>query len=307
MREDLARSLERLDQMAAAVLPRGEDVESALDHIRRHRVLPGVFARYYDLVFALQAKAYDTAAPLWLQIIALAAEAPELTLQPLEPDVLGEDCERFGRLIALGDGGGSMFAPPSPAEWSRFQTRGQDALGVMAKVNPAWSDELAALLTRVIGAVPGPDARQRFAGASSFMVWGAIFINVSQDRDRMQVLASLAHEATHQLLFGLSRDEPLVTNPPTDRFTSPLRRQPRPMDGVFHATYVAARLTCLYEMLAAGHPALTSEERLGAAERVAPMRRRFEEGHAVVRAEARLTPLGRRLIEEAASQVMAAA
>ncbi len=307
MRDDLARSLERLRGMAAAVLPQGEDLEPALAHIRRHRTLPGVFARYYDLVFALQAKAYDKAAQLWPEILTLAAEAPELSLQPFEPQLLGDDCERFCRLLTLGQGGGPMFAPPSSAEWLRFEPRAEESLALLAEISPAWSAEIGALLTRVIAAVPGPDARQRFAGASSFMAWGAIFINVSQERDRIAVLLSLVHEATHQLLFGLARDEPLVTNSPGERFTSPLRRDPRPMDGVFHATYVAARLSCLFEILASGHPAVTPDERADAARRIAPMRGRFAEGHAVVASEALLTPLGRRVMEEAASQVMAAA
>ena len=307
MRDDLARSLERLGEMAAAVLPPGEDVQSALAHIRRHRIEPGVFARYYDLVFALQAKAYDKAAALWGEISALAVETPEPQLLPFEPKLLGEDCERFCRLLTLGQGGGPMFAPPTSAEWLGFEPRAEEALALLARLSPAWSGEIGALLTRVIAAVPGPDARQRFAGASSFMVWGAIFINVSQERDRIAVLLSLVHEATHQLLFGLARDEPLVTNPPGERFTSPLRRDPRPMDGVFHATYVAARLSCLFELLASGHPAVTPDERADAARRIAPMRGRFAEGHAVVASEALLTPLGRRVMEEAASQVMAAA
>ena len=307
MREDLARSLERLGEMAAAVLPGGEDLQPALAHIRRQRVGPGVFARYYDLVFALQAKAYDKAAPLWREMIALAVETPEFQLLPFGPEALGEDCERFCRLLTLGQAGGPMFAPPTSAEWLGFEPRAEEALALLAQLSPAWSGEIGALLTRVIAAVPGPDARQRFAGASSFMAWGAIFINVSQERDRIQVLLSLVHEATHQLLFGLAREEPLVTNPPGERFTSPLRRDPRPMDGVFHATYVAARLSCLFEMLASGHPALTVQESAEAAGRIAPMRGRFREGHAVIASDALLTPLGRRVMEEAAGQVLAAA
>ncbi len=304
MREDLARSLERLGDMARAILP---PEDNALAHIRRHRVSPGVFARYYDLVFALQARAYDRATTLWREIIALAAEAADLQLEPFEPEVLGEDTERFGRLVSMGQGGGSMFAPPAADEWRTFEARAKEALDILARIHPPWSQEIRALLTRVIGAIPGPEASQRFAGASSFMAWGAIFLNVTGEHDRIRVLTSLVHEATHQLLFGLSRDEPLVTNPSGARYASPLRRELRPMDGVFHATYVAARLTCLYEILASGGPALTSEERASAAARVASIRARFVQGHEVIASQAMLTPLGGRLMEEAAGHVLAAA
>jgi hypothetical protein len=46
----------------------------------------------------------------------------------------------------------------------------------------------------------------------------------------------LAHESSHNLLFGFSADESLVENSPEELFPSPLRMDPRPMDGICHAT-----------------------------------------------------------------------
>ena len=307
MREDLADSLNRLGEMAAAVLPEDAGMAPALAEIQAHPVQPGVFARYYDLVFALQRRDYAQAAALWCEIAALAADAPRLEVIPYDPGVLGDDSERFGRLVALGDGGGHMFAPPPEPSWRRFRPTALDALDLLARVDPAWSGEIEGLLTRVIAAIPAEDARQRFAGASSLMVWGAIFTNVGQPRDRLQVLTSLIHEGTHQLLFGLSRREPLVANPPGERYRSPLRPEPRPMDGVFHATFVAARLTRLAEVLASAEGELTDDETAWARARIPRFRQRFGEGREVILKDAQLTPLGRRLIEEAADHVLAAA
>jgi HEXXH motif-containing protein len=307
MREDLARSLERLGAMAGAVLPDDVDLAPALVRIRDHRVDPGVFARYYDLVFSLQAGAHAQAGALWREIAALGADQTATRLAPFGADSLGDDAERFGRLFSLAAGGAPMFAPPDAAGWRHFEQRAEAAFELLEQVSPAWSGEVRNLLTRVIGAVPAEGAGLRFAGASCFMAWGAVVINVAQKRERLQVLASLVHEATHQLLFGAAREEPLTTNPPEARYASPLRRDPRPMDGVFHATYVAGRLAHLYARLEAADRLLTREEAGHVRERAERMRRRFGQGDAVIAGEARLTPLGRRLIDEARRHVMAPA
>ncbi|HEY5409954.1 MAG TPA: HEXXH motif-containing putative peptide modification protein [Caulobacteraceae bacterium] len=308
MREHLARSLDRIGEMAGPMLADAADMAPALAHIGAHRVNPGVFARYYDLVFALQAADYPAARRLWREIADLAGSEAELTLVPFGRETLGEDAARFGRLLSMAYGDTSMFAPPATENWLAFERGAHDALDLLGDLSPAWSQELRGLLTRVIGAEPNVEsAAPRFAGASGFMVWGAAFINVMGKPDRIAILSSLVHEATHQLLFAVSRDQPLVTNPPGARYQSPLRKDPRPMDGVFHATYVAARMSLLYEVLRTAGPRLSPAESANVGERLAYIRSRFRDGYAVVTAEAMLTPLGRTVMEEAAGHVLAPA
>lgn len=55
-------------------------------------------------------------------------------------------------------------------------------------------------------------------------------------------METLAHEGSHSFLFGLTMEEPLVRNPDDELFPSPLRQDRRPMDGIYHATYVSARM-----------------------------------------------------------------
>jgi HEXXH motif-containing protein len=52
----------------------------------------------------------------------------------------------------------------------------------------------------------------------------------------------LTHEAAHSLLLGYTLGAPLVESDPAERFSSPLREDLRPMDGIVHATYVLARM-----------------------------------------------------------------
>lgn len=305
MREDLAGSLERIAGRAAAVLPRDVDIEAACRDIRAHRVRPGVFAAYYELIHALQTEAFDRAARLWRDLAAGASEAVRLECRPYDPLHLAEDAERFQRLFAMSWRTPAMFAPPDEAGWRRFRANVDSSLTLLSAVAPVWRAEVESLIARIFGALPPEGDDRRFAGASSFMVWGAVFLNVRRNDDRLRVLAGLVHEATHQMLFGLSRRRPLTENPSGQRYASPLRRDPRPMDGVYHATYVSGRLRLLYDLLSR-HDGLDSAERMTVVEQIDRQKRRFSEGYAVVSSEGRLSPLGRELMEAAADSFVGA-
>lgn len=307
MRDHLARSLERLGELAGPVLGSEIDLGATAGHIRAHRVDPAVFARYYDLIFALQSDNHAAARRLWRGIAELAPAEASWRLLPFGTESLGEDAERFARLCAPTRDDGGLFGPPDADDWRLFAEDADGALDLLGEVCPAWTQEMQALVSRVVGA--GRNGRgpgRGFGGASSFMIWGAVFINVTLHRGRTEILSGLAHEAAHQLLFALSREEPLVTNPPEARYRSPLRLDPRPMDGVFHATYLSARLSLLYQLLLESGR-LTPFETGVANQRGKAARLAFHDGHGVVTAEAEMTPVGRQLMEEAADYAMAAA
>ena len=89
-----------------------------------------------------------------------------------------------------------------------------------------------------------------YFGASSFQLWGALFVKLTFQASRVEIAQALAHECAHALLFGFSMGMPLVENEAEELYPSPLRRQdPRPMDGVVHATYVIARMHYTMERL----------------------------------------------------------
>lgn len=300
MREDLASSLQTIAHRAAARLPGDVQIEAACRNLRTHRVDPALFAAYYTFIHHVQANDWDSAADLWRVIAARASEPARLECQPFNP--LDEDAARFQVLLAAGGQTGRLFAAPEERDWQALSRHADNALALLEAISPAWRAEIDSLLTRIYAAVPPKDAVWHFSGSSSFMVWGAVFLNVQRHKDRLRVLTGLVHEATHQMLFGLSRRQPLTENPPGQRFHSPLRRDPRPMDGVYHATYVSGRICAFYALLAR-HEGLDEGERAGISERIERQKTRFAEGYAVVRREGRLSPLGHDLIEDAASAV----
>ncbi|MCL9677224.1 HEXXH motif-containing putative peptide modification protein [Acinetobacter sp. ACZLY 512] len=59
----------------------------------------------------------------------------------------------------------------------------------------------------------------------------------------------IVHETSHNLLFGIELKEKLVLNKLSDRFEAPLRSDPRPMYGIFHAAFVISRMVRIFRIL----------------------------------------------------------
>src|SRR5262249_49195591 len=131
---------------------------------------------------------------------------------------------------------------------------------------------------------------------------------VDRHRTLLDLLEGLVHEGAHQLLFALSHHEGLVENAIDERFESPLRRDPRPMDGVFHATFVCARLHYAYRCLALlPASALPQGARPIIDRKLEDQCMHFRSGCATVRAHARLTATGTLILGDAESYMRAAA
>ncbi len=94
----------------------------------------------------------------------------------------------------------------------------------------------------IVASASSEDGQLGFEGVTSFMAWGATFMNGDMHMSERKTAHFLVHEVTHALLFGLSSDDPLVLNSPDESYPAPLRTDPRPMDGIYHATIVCARL-----------------------------------------------------------------
>ena len=120
-------------------------------------------------------------------------------------------------------------------------------------------------------------------------------------------MRELVHEAAHQLLFGLAVDEPLVLNSINERYGSPLRTDPRPMDGIFHATFVCARMYYAYErLMQKTDSAFSQADREIVAQRLRDYRRKFFDGLETVRRFGRTAVKGDRILTAAADYMRSA-
>ncbi len=253
--------------------------------------LPEAFARYYRLTRALVDGRHDAALD---EARALAAQPPRAEDRLLAAGTA--DAAPVAGLLAQDDDPMLRLAPP--ADPDGFATTLADARFLLSREIPALAGEIAAIVNTVLIGQEQPGSPVQFHGASHYQFWGLLILNPVHHPTPLALVEAMAHEAGHSLLFGLTVDEPLVLNPDAALFPSPLRADPRPMDGVFHATFVSARMAWAMERLAAS-PRLPAADRATAAKAAAEDRANFAAGDAVVRAHGDLTATGRAVIEAA--------
>lgn len=305
VRLDLADSLKHIVEKTWLAERQGaaSNYDRTLSAIKSHRVPPSLFARYYEMVFAIEAGDRLEAARLFEEIEALSPQEPEFRLAPYASRSLGSEFERYAKIFQVEERG--FLTQPDPERWIRFERCVGHAFELLHRADAELEEEVRGLICEIIGAGSSDErARPSFGGASSFMLWGTVFLNVDRHQTKLDALEGLVHEAAHQLLFGLSHREPLVLNPLSARYASPLRPDPRPMVGVFHATFVCAKLTYLYRRLrSAGRVLISSQELALVERRIDEQKARFLGGFETISEHADLTENGRALIDEARNYV----
>ena len=267
---------------------------------------PSTFALYYDLVPALLKGEGDRAAALFN---ALACEEPtteSMQLLALDDPKLAGSTARF---LSFMNSDGPMrytFLPPSPAEVTAFAERFSNTLDLLERATPEFVEEMRALISQIVLVTGPPDVKVHFEGGSSYRLWGAMFLNAVRRRTRIDIIESVAHENAHSRLFGLCTEEAAVQNPDEELHTSPLRFDARPMDGVYHATFVSARMHwTMSRVIDSG--LLTGDELVAAEKSRAQDRRNFDSGYDTVKRHGRLTETGRLALDAAVSYMSAAA
>lgn len=308
MHDSLAESLRHILEQCAGKVPFDQaGIERLAASIRAgHRFAPSTFALYYELVPALLSGDGESAAAL---LDALAGERPVGTpfvVYGLDDPRLAGRRERYLRFMNGEEESAFEFLPPAPAQVQAFLRQFERACGLLEQAIPELLAEMRAIVSEIILVTGSKNGKAVFDGGSSYRLWGALFLNAERHRTRVDLVEALAHESGHSILFGLSTEEAHVLNPDDERFPSPLRADGRPMDGVFHATYVSARMHwAMSRLIASG---LLTEEELALAVRAREEdRRAFQSGYQTVAAHGRLTVTGERAISAARAYMEAVA
>ncbi|MFO1060661.1 MAG: HEXXH motif-containing putative peptide modification protein [Dongiaceae bacterium] len=299
MRARLAASLRYIADQAAGAIVLPATLDAALRRIADAPVSPLTFGAYCDLVLALEADQLPEAAALLAEIAAAPAAAGGPAVRRFGEPAGDRAWDRYRRLVDTDPAMPFTLRPAAPAEAERAASLVDRALALIAAGNPELGAEIRALIQEIVLAAGAddPDAVQ-FDGVSSFLLWGGVVLNARSYDSPIAMVQALAHESGHNLLFGLSADGPLQDNDDADRFASPLRTDPRPMDGIVHAVYVTARMhQAVQRLLEAG--ILGPEDAAEAAAAAQDNRRRFAAGIATVDRHARLTPLGTAVLDGA--------
>lgn len=307
MRAELASSLQQLStqietqmQSSEAVLlsKKLHSVISSLD--TQKQVSPAVFAAYYQLVFSILNEESDLTEKVDY-LISVFEYRNELSFYDLSTVGLGNDklVSLYNFALDTDDRLSFEFLTPSQEESQKTKASVLRGLALMQKIVPAMADEFSSIVSEVILAAASrkPNA-PRFDGASSYMLWGSLVLSVDDEKSDVEMMETLAHEGGHSFLFGLTMEEPLTYNKDDELFDSPLRQDPRPMDGIYHATFVSARMH--YAMNEAGNSGLLSEQQLEECSRyLAASRKAFFDGYSVVNLKGDLSPTGNEIMQNA--------
>jgi hypothetical protein len=272
------------------------------------RQKPELFAYYFQLVASIQADDHEQAErclhqiaslrppmnekPVLRRFSATTMSAVEMTLLRRHISVASLD---GAELLTLEEGAGQTRA----AQIDRAMSR-------LASFAPGVHAEFGETIGEIILASGSTNSfGYTFDGASSLEYWGAILINVSTRKSDLEVIEMLAHEAAHNVLFGLSPTQFFVTNLETERYSSPLRPDPRPLDGIYHATFVLARMHYAISALIE-NGGITSQERAEATDMLQRSAGNFHDAKAILDRHASYTGPGAAIMSEASAYMAAA-
>ena len=288
VRAGLADSLAAvLQALAGDASMRGSDLVA---RVRSGPVAPVVFGAYTELVEAIFSDDTDAAARIAEELCSPNfGRVDEMRILTLHDRHLGEaQAARYRRLVDEDAGVGADLSHLPQAEFASASARLREAVALLDAAAPDLAGELRTLVHEIV--VVDKSGDWPF-GASSFQLWGCLFIKLKRHASRVEIAESLAHECAHALLFGFGMGKPLVANEPEELYPSPLRSDPRPMDGVVHATYVIARMHyTMSRLLASG--LLTQEEEHEARAAKERNARGYAEGIEVISGNAKWTPAG---------------
>jgi hypothetical protein len=130
------------------------------------------------------------------------------------------------------------------------------------------------------------------SASTSASVFGAIYLRTPDKSENVETYFAehIVHETSHLNLEVLHAFDKIVLNEETEKFKSPIRIDPRPMLGIFHATFVLSRMVRLFKRLSQQSKEKDYPQKFNL------FRKQFEEGLNTVEKNAVLTDNGKLIL-----------
>ncbi|PIB24563.1 hypothetical protein BFP76_05060 [Amylibacter kogurei] len=304
LRANLAQSLVHIAQTFSELINQSDDeIGEMVERIKTTRQPASMFAHYFNLVIAAQNGSTGQILNHW-DAMRNTSGGDGLSICPFNKTALGANYDLFPPLL-FSEVGQSPMIPPSDADFENFTSHLHQAFEIIKSTDAKLWDEINGCFNLICGSSKTKDPKiAGFGSVTSLMTWGATFVNIDAHQTLLSVVNFLVHETTHARLFGLSFDNPLVFNPLDQNYSSPLRSDPRPMDGIYHATIVCARMAEFNHMLLKSNPldAITSDE---LTQSINKNSKRFFDGYDVIKADGDMSPLAAQILSDAYDVVRA--
>jgi HEXXH motif-containing protein len=300
MRGMLADSLDYITGQIEDQLSFDRDslVRLAADLRSGQKYPPSTFALYTELVLSLSREDFPAAESLLEELSREIPVDEGARILALDSPRLSSQAGRLVRLMDSDPNAGFPIIPPRPEVASLFDFRLRRSLDLIERAIPELAAEIESLISQIILVVGDAKGGYVFDGGSCYMMWGGLFLNAESHANEVALVEVLAHESAHMLLFGYCRDEALVNNSDSDLYPSPLRVDPRPMDGIYHATFVSVRMHwAMAKMIESG--LLNPAECEIARANMQADKMNFEAGYAVVHHHGDLTATGQAVMQAA--------
>ncbi|GGK33958.1 aKG-HExxH-type peptide beta-hydroxylase [Nocardia camponoti] len=305
MNEQLLSDLAKYTTIAAKVFPvAAERVEAILPVVDpTAKLSPLLYVIHHDVRNGLQNQNAPAVGSALSRLIGAiekgSGSAPSrLTAGNIVGDALdGSLIETIVReLPADGDGQLAQVLPARSAEYRRARRWFEEGLTVMQDVDPELFGELGQYGAE-LRLFTGTHAR----GVTSVKAFGQILLRVPDESEYEQgplyFLDHITHETSHLALHSMMNVDRLISNGFTSVHDAPIRKDKRPLYGIYHATFVLSRIVRVLARVAKQVPS----------ERCDRLRdiqlERFRKGHATVMGNAELTVAGRAVMDSCARLV----
>ena len=177
-------------------------------------------------------------------------------------------------------------------------TKFQLAIDILQRHAPQTYSEIDILVCELVPAFGNVVSGMVFDGCSSLERWGSILVNAKPTRTNLELSEVITHECAHNALFSMAPVNFHVENDPGELYKSPLRNDPRPMNGIYHATFVLARMCfAMHEVVRS--PTVDAVLRKEAGELAKHSANLFADGYSVLEKHAVYTPEGGTIMRDA--------
>lgn len=302
LRTDLLRFAEAAERVLPGLAAQGHAAAEQVDVERR--VNPVLFSHHWQIVSGLKARDFARVAGALGELARIAEDGglhtDQFRLENLTWDALDREIAAF--LVSsegprTPEGGLPVMRRLTPSQYVTASTWVEEAIPALAEIDAGIHDEFNYFISG-LRLFTGRAAR----GVTSSRCWGKILLRVPDpgpetEQPIMYFLDHITHETSHVVLHSIMSTDPLITNGFTGRFEAPIRWDPRPLYGIYHAMFVLSRISRVLNSYARH----TGSAEIEAGRDLAV--HRFYKGYTTIAEHGELTPAGEMVLQSCKSVV----